>query len=595
MLRRFPALALVILIVCLQVFAIYANDLWMHLLLGRDILAEGVPHQEVYSYTAAGSPFIYHEWLSGVILHLVDRLGGTTGLVLLQPLAALLVAWFLFRAARSSGADRDLTFLLLGAGLYAASFRMFLRPHLLALPLLAAAVMLLGLYRKRGGYGPPLLLIAVQVVWTNWTNLHGSFPAGIALAALFALGEAIRRRFFAEDGEESPAPLAGLALLPAALLVASLLNPYGWELLRVVFLHPVDPLFRERIFEYLPSFGPAFRSTWIFPLYVGWIVLCGIALVAGRRRHDPALWLPAAGFLVLSGYMNRAVADFVVVSLPAVAAGLSAGLPRFSALSARRKPLVVTGILLLAAAGTLAFGYRFDRDSVRRFGFGVDPSRPVGAVDYLERAGFRGNVFASFPYGSYVAYRLAPQARVVFDSRTIPYGPALYEEYREARKTLPGFLRHAERYRVDAVLLDYRLDANPELHAFLSRSAEWGLVYFDERAVLYLRAAPERDRLACASPALFDAEGIPAEGASCWEADAQKLLATDPDAPLPRFLLAAALRTQGRLAEALAETDRILTVTQELPYVHRLRAVLFEELERPAEAREALATAERLE
>ena len=54
MTRRLPLLALGALVVVLHVFPISANDLWMHLLLGQDILHDGIPHQEIYSYTAAG-------------------------------------------------------------------------------------------------------------------------------------------------------------------------------------------------------------------------------------------------------------------------------------------------------------------------------------------------------------------------------------------------------------------------------------------------------------------------------------------------------------------------------------------------------------
>src|SRR5437879_459917 len=41
-----------------------ANDIWVHLRIGRDILATGkVPLVESYSAVAAGRPFISHEWL----------------------------------------------------------------------------------------------------------------------------------------------------------------------------------------------------------------------------------------------------------------------------------------------------------------------------------------------------------------------------------------------------------------------------------------------------------------------------------------------------------------------------------------------------
>ncbi len=593
MTRRLPLLALAALVVVLHVFPIYANDLWMHLLLGQDILHHGIPHQEIYSYTAAGRPFVYHEWLAGVLLHLLDALGGPTLLILLQPACALLTVGLLHRLCRSLGADAHITVLALAAGIYVSSFRLFLRPHLLVVPLLAAMLLLLQRLRWSGGWMPVALLAVVQVLWSN---LHGSFPEGIVLVGLFGAGEWLRRRFFAAGENEARAtPLWLFAVLPVVLAAASLLNPYGWKLLWLAAAHPVDPLFQGSIFEYFPPFSAAFRGTRMFWLFLGWLALLLAGLWGGRKRLDPAYLLPAAGFLVLSLWMNRAIPELVMVSLPLVAVGLSTQAAR---LTQRWKPVAV---LALAAFSVLAFGYRFDSRTVRRFGLGIDPFTPVAAADTLQELGFAGNLFCSFPYGSYLAYRLAPRARVVFDSRTIPYGTDLYQEFRDARSSLEGFQRHLARYPVDAVLLNFKLDGAPDLHGFLGRSPQWGLVYFDEEAVLYLRrsaataALLDRRRIVCANPVLFDQRGIPPELAAQCREECGRLLAANPDAVLPRFFLAAALQAEGRLAEALSETDRLLASGVRRSHVHRLRATLFQALGQPQKAAREIRSADALE
>ena len=72
-----------------------AYDLWWHLKAGQIIQARWqVPHADPFSFTAAGRPWVYHSWLSGLILWWVWGLGGATGLVLL-------------RAAIASASSRD--------------------------------------------------------------------------------------------------------------------------------------------------------------------------------------------------------------------------------------------------------------------------------------------------------------------------------------------------------------------------------------------------------------------------------------------------------------------------------------------------------
>ncbi len=591
--RRLPFLALAGLVVLLHVFPVYANDLWMHLLLGRDLLEAGLPHQEVYSYTAAGYPFVYHEWLSGVLLQWLHSLGGSTALIALQPACALLIVFLLYRAARWLGAEPTVIALVLGLGIYVASFRLFVRPHLLALPLLAAMLLLLERFRRRGGVGVVIGMIGIQVLWTN---LHGSFPEGVALAALFVLGESVRRWFGHDDNLDSAPPLGWFLALPVLLAAATLVNPYGWELVWLSVTHPVDPLFRSQIFEYFPVFSAPIRATRIFPLALGWMVLLGSAIWMGRKKVLPAHLFPIAAFLGLAIWMHRAVPELIIVSAPTVALGLGAGRLR----SARFR--LVAAILLLAAAVSVpVFGYRLDREAVRRMGLGVDPFTPVSATDKLEAAGFHGNIFASFPYGSYLAYRLAPKARIVFDSRTIPYGAELYREFHQARASLAGFRNHLARYRVDAVLLNFKLDGAPDLHAFLGGGPDWGLVYFDEEAVLYVRRTAEtatwldRDRIDCANPVLFDQRGIPRELAAICRLECRRMLDRDPAAVLPRFLLAAALRSEGLPREALKETDHLLSTAPGRAHVHRLRALIFQELGQPDQARREEQAAETLE
>src|SRR5438034_1098139 len=57
-------------------------DLWWHLANGRLMLATGsIPHVDLYSFSAAGHPWVMHEWLADLAMYLLYRVGGLPWLV----------------------------------------------------------------------------------------------------------------------------------------------------------------------------------------------------------------------------------------------------------------------------------------------------------------------------------------------------------------------------------------------------------------------------------------------------------------------------------------------------------------------------------
>ncbi|MGH7787698.1 MAG: hypothetical protein ACRERC_12570, partial [Candidatus Binatia bacterium] len=81
------------------------NDLWVHLFGGRLILAQGgVPRSDAFSYTAAGLPWVDHEWLTQVGMAALFDSGGATAVWLAKLAIGLLTAWLIWLpvARRSS-------------------------------------------------------------------------------------------------------------------------------------------------------------------------------------------------------------------------------------------------------------------------------------------------------------------------------------------------------------------------------------------------------------------------------------------------------------------------------------------------------------
>jgi hypothetical protein len=73
----FAFLSLAVYLAFVTLFQISNNDIWIHLRTGEYVLAHfGVPSTDPYSFTAAGRPYVAHEWLAGVLFYLVYHWAG---------------------------------------------------------------------------------------------------------------------------------------------------------------------------------------------------------------------------------------------------------------------------------------------------------------------------------------------------------------------------------------------------------------------------------------------------------------------------------------------------------------------------------------
>src|SRR4051812_7075388 len=62
---------------------LHDNSFLIHLTTGRWILDHGIPHHDVYSFTAPGTRFVAQSWLAEIVYALLDRSVGAIGIRLL--------------------------------------------------------------------------------------------------------------------------------------------------------------------------------------------------------------------------------------------------------------------------------------------------------------------------------------------------------------------------------------------------------------------------------------------------------------------------------------------------------------------------------
>ena len=453
---------------------------------GEIIWTQGIPRQDIFSFTRAGQEWINAQWLFQALIYPVWKTCGFLGLNLL--LLALLVSAFalLFRAGNHPGQEA-LTALLGLLTLWAASQRLNLRPE--SLSFLYLALILFAQSRFRQGRRRIVWLLPLAQ-WA-WANSEGIWPLGLALifaGLLEAWFENWRGTLSLSPASRKEFTLASLLALPLCLA-----TPYAWR----GFVFPWRLLAQvssenNYIKQMIAEFQPVFSAG--DPLWLRWPFLILIALGAvsfwlQRRRLRPfqfALWLL---LLFLSFRAMRNVALFVLYSFPLISAELGSFLagrpwPRLRAVWAAAF-IVLAGV----ATGTIATNRFFLWDqSYRIFGTGFKETIfPAQAVRQLLNSGFEGKVFNQMSMGGYLIWKGYPRWKVYSDARLEVYGAEFFRRETRLFTDYSSFVAEDEKYGFGAVLLNYR--AEPLLPFILDLNADphWRLFYQDKIAVVFLK------------------------------------------------------------------------------------------------------------
>jgi hypothetical protein len=476
--------------------AMINSDLWFHLAAGREIWqARAIPRVDTWSFTAAGLPWHNHEWLSGLFFHLWSRLFGVASLVYWQ--GAVLVAAFLlvFRVLERLSGSRLAAYLLLLLVLAVAAPFFDIRPHLWSL-LGFAIVVHQTLVRPAPSRALPLLFLV-------WINLHGG-----AVFGLMALAVGLGAKAFA------PGPISAKAVtdraaalrlggLWLACLLATLVNPFGWE----GWLYPLRLAFaassasRTTLVEWLPPSVPGGIRSPLYPAAIALCVVAAVALVAAgawktRRRETLATLGLAALTLAMAQQSRRFIPLFAVSQ--ALVAALAAG--ELAAARARRAAAGVHRVLSRRARAKLelaALALALAAGAVRLAPQPLGPrafatvtrldTLPVAALDFMTENRLAGNVFTQLLWGGYVRYR-TPVLPVFMDPRSeTVYPETVQRPYFRVYFGQPGWRQVVDGSRADYFLWPVNSDARRAMAAELVASGGWDEVYRDDVAVLLAR------------------------------------------------------------------------------------------------------------
>jgi hypothetical protein len=401
------------------------TDLWGHIQYGREVLADGrLPQTSTWTYAVEGVPWINHENLAELWLAYAYDNFGIWGLTLSRLLISLTICGLMIWSGRIAKAG----WLAIGLSVFIASKLMCLHWHFRpqVMTYLAFAILLimwqyvfaswsevlagdslaLQEYRRRKRW-----MWCLPILFCLWANAHGGFVAGLVVMAVYLGIRFVELGRWLSRFERPPFwkswDLWQLFLVGLGSVAATLINPYGLELWRFMWMALRLPRTEILDFQPLPWFSTAALMVWIIVS----VVIAG--LVRGGRRPDLAQ-ICLLGLILWQGLSHiRHIVIFAILAgfwLPAYLQPLIDWLvqrsresrfacwllPSLFQTRSQSRPLVVAGLSAVVFACCLRTLPDLRCVAVERNEY------PVSALQFMEDNGLQGKTLVSFNWGQYV-------------------------------------------------------------------------------------------------------------------------------------------------------------------------------------------------
>jgi tetratricopeptide (TPR) repeat protein len=552
--------------------------------------------QDLFSYTASGQPWIYPVG-SGLLFYAAFLLGGYG---LISWLGALACAGTIALLLRRASA---LTAALAIVAVPAIAARTSPRAEMFSVVLFAAFLSILW-ERFQTGIGKIWLLPLLMVAWGN---LHLGFISGIGLACAYALAQSIRL-LRVKTTSESRQAFKSLILWLAAILLATLLNPWDWGIYRALIRQQAAMAVHSELITEWAAIHLSFQSLHQAIAFRNpdsaalWLLMIAFAaaLVAAFRRQWPTATL-LAGSLWMTMQHVRFVAELACVVVIVAGPVFTA---EFHRLPSRLKdstlgpPLLramAVALIALAAirsADLVTNRYYLGRDEISSFGAGLSWWFPDRAMAFVERENLPAQIFNTYEEGGFLLWRLGPRYKDFADGRAIPFGPDLIPRLQHLLQSPPDspeWMHTADSYGIYTVVfplarfsgLKYVAAALPSF----CNSQDWRPVYLDEVSAVFVRRTPQTQPLIDRFPVDCDTAPLPTPAPSSGQL-----------AEFNRWANASAvLLALGRNQEVVGASTRALSAFNQSAALWYMRATALLETGHPLEAERDLLRSAALE
>lgn len=334
--------------------------------------------------------------------------------------------------------------------------------------------------RLEGHYKLLWIIPATMIIWAN---MHGGCFVGLGLIFLYALGEFLNKKRFTP-----------YIIVLALSLCAMFINPYGIKY--VYFLFHAITLKRTAITEWQPIFHQIHMlkffkfKFWAFAV----AIITGVFLVKKYRFLGANLTNTVEKIKALYNSLDKTKALILIVMFLMSIKTLR--LIPFFAFSAAvfmyddiykifnkklSNPLNNAKEIFISILILFSFLYTIRTTPVQTSLSGY----PYVEAEYLKINNLKGNLFANFHFGSYLAYKLYPDIFIFMDGRyEESYDPDLLRRMNDIYVGA-NWEEEFNKQHIDYVILE---KAYGTLYQRLIKSGKWRLALVSREFVLLIRS-----------------------------------------------------------------------------------------------------------
>lgn len=487
-----PSISVMLFLVVFLYLSFYAGkgllndgDTGYHIRAGEYIIENlTIPKNDIFSFHSPPIPWTAHEWLSEVIMAIIHKISGLTGVVIFFSFLIALTYSILFKILKSYKGNIFISLILIILVLSSSQIHWLARPHIFSLLIMTIWYFILDQFQSNNRN----YLYLLPLIMLIWVNLHGGYMSGFILLGIYLFGNLVNMLFSDRMKELWAKKVKTLTLALIACLLVSLINPYGYHILIFPFKLTTNKFIMDNVHEFL---SPNFHQPMVFTVML--FLMITLFAISKKSLNFIELLLVLV-FTYMSLYSIRHVPLFAIIVSPILLRHSEDLLKnikgRFADFLEKRSSRIYKIDSL--SGGYLWIFLAFMAVIIGYLSGSIDykfneKMKPVAATEFLKRERIEGNMFNNDEMGDYIIYAAWPQYKVFFDGRSDMYGAERMKEYFKISRVQLGWDEVIEKYNIDLIIYN----ANSPLSLFLMERKDWHLIYADEVANIFVKNIPK--------------------------------------------------------------------------------------------------------